>query len=76
MFEATFVAEFRNGDGKLLVKKTVTATEGAPGRGAFVARVTLPAVSGKGRLVVYEVSMADGSHMNVVTIPLGFAVTG
>ncbi len=31
-------------------------------------------MSGKGKLVAYEVSMADGSRMNEVRIPLRFAI--
>jgi len=73
VFEATFVAEIIAA-GEVVADKTVTAREGAPGRGGFVARVALPALTVKGRLVVYEVSMADGSRMNVVRIPLRFAV--
>jgi germination protein M len=73
VFEATFVAELRLPEG-VVIKKTVTAAEGAPGRGAFLARLRVPPFVGGGKLVVYEVSMADGSHLHEVRIPLRFAV--
>ena len=72
VFEATFVAELRLPEG-VVVRKTVTATEGAPGRGSFLARMSVPPFFGNGKLVVYEVSMQDGSRMNEVRIPLRFA---
>jgi hypothetical protein len=74
VFEATFVAEVLDTTGEVVADKTVTARVGAPGRGGFVTRVSLPMLTGKGKLVVYEVSMADGSRMNEVRIPLRFAI--
>jgi len=74
VFEATFVVEVLGSDGAVVADKTVTATEGAPGRGVFAVRLGLPPMSGKGKLVVYEVSMEDGSRMNEVRIPLRFVV--
>ncbi len=74
VFEATFVVEVLGADGAIVADKTVTATEGAPGRGVFAVRLGLPPMSGKGKLVAYEVSMEDGSRMNQVRIPLRFAV--
>jgi hypothetical protein len=74
VFEATFVAQIVNPTGQIVVDQTVTAKEGAPGRGAFLARLDLPVATGKGKLVVYEVSMEDGSRMNEVRIPLRFAI--
>jgi len=74
VFEATFVAEVVNGKGTLVATKTVMAEEGAPGRGAFAAKLRPPPMTGRGELVVYEVSMEDGSRMNEVRIPLRFAV--
>ena len=73
VFEATFVAELRLPEG-VVIRKTVTATEGAPGRGTFLVRMNVPPFFGAGKLVVYEVSMEDGSRMNQVTIPLRFDV--
>jgi hypothetical protein len=74
VFEATFVLEVLGSGGATGTGKTVTATEGAPGRGVFSVSLALPAMTGRGKLVAYEVSMADGSRMNEVRIPLRFAV--
>ena len=74
VFEATFVAEVLDAAGEVVADKTVTAREGAPGRGSFGVTVSLPVLTGKGKLVVYEISMADGSRMNEVRIPLRFAI--
>jgi spore germination protein GerM len=72
VFEATFVAQVVDSTGQIVVDQTVTASEGAPGRGAFAVRLDLPAATGKGKVVVFEVSMEDGSRMNEVRIPLRF----
>jgi hypothetical protein len=74
VFEATFVAQVVNATGQIVVDQTVTASEGAPGRGDFSVRLKLPPATGKGKLVVFEVSMEDGSRMNEVRIPLRFDV--
>lgn len=74
VFEATFVAEVLDAAGEIVADETVTAREGAPGRGGFNVTISLPALTGKGKLVVYEISMADGSRMNEVRIPLRFAI--
>jgi len=72
-FEATFWAEVQTPAGKVLVKKVVTATSGSGTRGTFRVRLPFHPTSEAGRLVVYERSMADGSRINVVIIPLVFA---
>lgn len=74
VFEATFVVDVLDRTGAAVTTKTVTAGEGAPGRGAFTAKLKLPPLTGSGTLVAYEVSMEDGSRMNEVRIPLRFAV--
>jgi hypothetical protein len=59
VFEATLFVELRR-DGKVLEKRTVTASEGAPGRGTF--SVDLHASSaGAATVAVYSPSAADGS---------------
>jgi hypothetical protein len=59
VFEATLFVELRRG-GRVLEKKTVTASEGAPGRGTF--SVELHASSaGAATVAVYSPSAADGS---------------
>jgi hypothetical protein len=59
VFEATLFVELRRG-GKLLVKKTVTASEGAPGRGTFSVDLHAPS-AGAATVAVYSPSAADGS---------------
>jgi hypothetical protein len=61
VFEATLVLEVRQGS-KMLSRQTVTASEGAPGRGTFSAVVHAPA--GAITLAAYSPSAADGSHQH------------
>lgn len=47
------------------------ATAGAPDRGDFEGQLSFtPASAGKGQLDVYEVSMKDGSEVNMIIIPV------
>lgn len=73
VWEATFQCEVIDGDGQTVSSQTVTASRGAPGRGGFSATLRLDSLTGRGRLVAYEVSMEDGSRMNEIRIPLRFA---
>jgi hypothetical protein len=74
VFEATFVAEVLDEDGEILTQQTVMASRGAPQRGRFSVEFGFPTHgSRRGALLVYEVSMEDGSRMNQVRIPLRFA---
>lgn len=71
VFEATFQAEILGPDGEVLASETVTATRGAPQRGAFTVAIAFDVPSPpRGALRVYEVSMKDGSRMNTVRVPL------
>jgi Immunoglobulin-like domain of bacterial spore germination len=65
VFEATLVVQTVR-DGKTIQRKTVTATEGAPGRGTF--DVTMHA--GPGHLVVraFSPSARDGSAQHEVSV--------
>ena len=72
-FEATFQYELRDSADKILTKNFVTATSGTGTRGTF--NFTVPyEVAGprpqQGRLVVFEISAADGSRTNERSIPL------
>jgi hypothetical protein len=68
VFEATLVVELRRG-GDVLERRTVTASEGAPGRGSF--RTTLHAPSGGAATVVaFSPNAADGSPQHVQTVPV------
>lgn len=61
VFEATLVLEVRKGTA-MLSRQTVTASEGAPGRGTFSATVHAPA--GHVTLAAYSPSAEDGSHQH------------
>ena len=67
VFEATFVIQLVR-DGKVLTKQTVTATEGAPGRGTFDA--TFSASPGALVVVAFAPSAADGSPQHQVDVPV------
>lgn len=73
VFEGSFQAELRDDRGRRIVRVTVQASEGAPGRGTFRKTVTFTTSAARGELVVYSLSMEDGSHQNEVSIPLTFA---
>ena len=67
VFEATLVVQLVR-DGKVLAKQTVTASEGAPGRGTFTATFT----TSPGAVVVaaFSPSAADGTPQHEVEVPV------
>ncbi len=67
VFEATLVVQIARG-GSVLSKQTVTASEGAPGRGTFDTTFT----ASPGPLVVsaFAPSAADGSPQHQVDVPV------
>lgn len=70
-FEATFNYELKDAGGKVLRKNFVTATSGSGTRGTF--KFTVPYKIDQpqqGRLLVFELSAADGSRINESEIPL------
>jgi germination protein M len=70
-FEATFNYELQDESGKVLTKDFVTATSGSGTRGTFAFRVPYEVSSPTdGKLVVFELSAADGSRINEHEIPL------
>jgi Immunoglobulin-like domain of bacterial spore germination/Sporulation and spore germination len=70
-FEATFQYELLDADGKVLKKDFVTATSGSGTRGTFSFMVPYEVdATEQGRLVVFEISAADGSRTNERAIPL------
>lgn len=72
-FEATFTINITDWDGKIIAEQHSTATSGTGTRGTF--DVTVPFTweqNPRGSLIVFEQSAKDGSHINVVEIPLGF----
>jgi germination protein M len=70
-FEATFDYDLVGPDGTVLAHHFVTATSGSGTRGTFdfTAPFT-PEQSGPGKLVVYEISAADGSRIHQVEVPI------
>jgi germination protein M len=69
-FEATFDYELLDPSGKVLSKHFVTATSGTGTRGTYDFTVPFEAPNGLGKLVVLELSAADGSRIHEVEIPL------
>ena len=70
-FEATFQYELLDVNGKVLKKDFVTATSGSGTRGTFSFTVPYEVAAPEpGRLVVFEISAADGSRTNERAIPL------
>src|SRR4051812_40567077 len=72
-FEATFEYDLLDPAGKVLTHHFVTATSGSGTRGTYDVKIPFEAPNGVGKLVVYEISAADGSKTNVVEIPLTLA---
>lgn len=71
VFEANLVVELVQ-DGKVLSKRTVTASEGAPARGTFATQLdTSSATPGAAATVVaFSPSAADGSEQHRVEVPV------
>jgi hypothetical protein len=70
VFEATLVVQLvRNG--KVIAKRTVTASEGAPGRGTFDTTVT--ATPGVVTVAAFAPSAADGTPQHEVDVPVTVA---
>jgi len=67
VFEATLVVQLVR-DGKVLTKQTVTASEGAPGRGTFTA--TFTASPGPLVVVAFAPSAANGTPQHEVDVPV------
>lgn len=65
VFEATFVVEILR-DGRIVERKTVTASEGAPSRGTF--DVTMHATPGQLVVRAFSSSAKDGSPQHEVKV--------
>lgn len=74
VFEARVDIRLVTADGTKLAETFTTASEGAPGRGDFDARVrfTPPPSGTKGYLEVFWISPEDGSEEDMVRIPVEF----
>jgi hypothetical protein len=67
VFEATLVVQLVR-DGKVISKKSVTASEGAPGRGTF--DTTMHATPGEVTVAAFSPSAADGTPQHEVDVPV------
>jgi hypothetical protein len=67
VFEATLVVQLVR-DGKVILKQSVTASEGAPGRGTF--DTTVHASPGAVTVAVFSPSAADGTPQHEVDVPV------
>jgi hypothetical protein len=67
VFEATLVVQLVR-DGKVILKRSVTASEGAPGRGSFDTTVTAP--PGEVTVAAFSPSAADGTPQHEVDVPV------
>ncbi len=68
VFEATFVVELDR-DGKVLVKRTVTASEGAPARGTFATTLHATA-AGVVTIAAFAPSAENGEPQHEVDVPV------
>jgi germination protein M len=73
VFEGSFTAVLIDSSGRRISRKQIQASQGAPGRGSF--RMTIPFTTSatEGTLVVYDLSMEDGSRLDEVRIPITIA---
>jgi hypothetical protein len=67
VFEATLVVQLVR-DGKVILKQSVTASEGAPGRGTF--DTTVHATPGEVTIAAFSPSAADGTPQHEVDVPV------
>ena len=69
VFEATLRVRLVGPDGATLWEDTVTASEGAPGRGTFAVGIPF-AASGEGKVVAFSPSAVDGSAQHTFEVPV------
>lgn len=70
-YEATFRVQLVDAAGRFVVDHYVMATSGTGTWGTFDTRFAFPTpTAGPGKVVVFEISAKDGSHVNEVDIPL------
>ena len=68
VFEATLVVELRQ-NGRVLVKRTVTASEGAPAQGTFATTLAAP-TAGAMTIAAYAPSAEDGTPQHEQDVPV------
>jgi germination protein M len=71
VFEGSFIARLVGG-GRRLAEMPVQASRGAPGRGRFRESIAFQTDAAAGTVVVFDRSMADGSQLDKVRIPVTF----
>jgi hypothetical protein len=70
-FEATFIVNVVDGEGRVVAEQVVTATSGSGDRGTFDVSVPFDVdAPGAGALLAFERSAEDGSQLHLVEIPL------
>ena len=72
VFEATLRVRLEGPDGEKLWEETVTASEGAPGRGTFAVEIPFTA-TGPGNIVAFSPSAKDGSEQHTFETPVVLA---
>ena len=72
VFEATLRVRLIGPDGMTLRDETVTASEGAPGRGTFSVEIPF-AASGPGQVEAYTISAADSSEQHNFAVAVELA---
>ena len=73
-FEATFRVSVVDDNDKVLADQMVMATSGSGTRGTFSTTVQFSVDhAGAGKVVAYEESAKDGSHIHVVEVPVRLA---
>ena len=73
VFEAVFRAILKTPTGRVLASAQVHASSGSGTRGVFDVRVSFTKTCGVGVLIVFNVSPKDGSHQNLVRIPVALS---
>lgn len=70
-FEAAFIINITDGEGLIVYDEPAMATSGTGTRGTFDVTATLDDPRpGLGTVIVFEESAEDGSHINIVEIPV------
>jgi germination protein M len=69
-YEATFMLNVTDWDGRVVAERFVTATSGSGERGTFDVTIPFAVDRPGGSLIVFERSAEDGSQQHVVEIPL------
>lgn len=73
VFEGAFQARLVDSSGRRVVNVLLQASRGAPGRGRFAGDVAFSTSARRGTLIVFDLSMEDGSRLDEVRIPVVFA---